>query len=144
MTLFGKHIAKYLTIVAGIFFLAHIVIPHHHHNNRICFDSDHCKYHTVDHEYDQPESDHQHDTDNHTHQCCVNDFVPVSLNDIYRLSNNHTTVDKYFVGFTCFLHPDNIRLSVLLQKSIAVNCTVTPLYSVIIQASYGLRAPPVV
>ena len=144
MTLLGKHIAKYLTIVAGLFFLAHIVIPHHHHGNRICFNNDHCKYHTIDHDHNHQEPDHQHDSDNHTHQCCDNEFVPVSLNDTYRLSNNRTTVDKYFTGFTCFLHPDSIRLSIPLPTTIVVNYAIIPLYSVIIQASSGLRAPPVV
>jgi len=129
--------------LAGIIFLAEIVIPHHHHHDyRICFDTGHLFHLNGIGSHD--EDCHADQTDDHDHSCCVAEFIPIPVNHSFRIDKNFIYSIKYSPDIECNTISVNTQLLFYTTGFIVFNHGHTSLYSKIIQSSSGLRAPPIV
>tara|TARA_R110001583_G_scaffold10417_12_gene47977 strand:- start:37064 stop:37462 length:399 start_codon:yes stop_codon:yes gene_type:complete len=125
----GKHISKFLILIAGLIIFAHAVIPHHHHFDSIDAHSENseCKTSNSDMHSENPE----------THCHAFNITVSEKQSDI--VVNSATVSHLHFDLFSIEIKPDialninditnNIHLgfSLLKQKFLT---------------NHSLRAPP--
>lgn len=132
----------FFLFIAGFLLLASVVIPHHHHSSNICFLYSHCNDERIHGKSNH--SDHQHDANNY---CC-------SLNSAVILPSTHNTEESIIFlntgsyqntsDFTAIIPYNNGTdpfSSVFLLGDSPGYCY---LFSVYINSSLGLRAPPVV
>ena len=128
--------------IAGFLLLANIVISHHHHSSSICFKYSHCHDERTNGKSNH--SDHQHNSNN---DCC-------SLNSAVILPVTHATEKSiislntgsqqnpfYFMAIIPYNNGTDHFLNVFSWNN---SPGISSLFSVYINSSLGLRAPPVV
>ncbi|MBW6502246.1 MAG: hypothetical protein K0B05_12710 [Bacteroidales bacterium] len=133
-------------MLAGLLLLAHAVIPHHHHDKQICFVTPHCLHDESADEHDKNQLGHSHDEENDPDDC-------VLKNPVVLYSNQWRTDYKFYNISSSLSAFDDSQYSLLNgRKEFPIpvlspfvyehftNCS----YSVLVAASLGLRAPPVV
>ena len=142
--MFKKVTAFSFILIANIIMLTHDVIPHHHHQKKVCLESEHCVNDAAPHNHEQAEHDHQNDSNNNPNACFLSEFVFVPSNNTYRLSNYQHYGDNHFKDFH-FIHiSEDTRISILVTKVNIFLPDLIPIYLSTVNASIGLRAPPVV
>ena len=141
-----KQAALFFVLLAVIVIVAHAVVPHHHHKSQVCIETTHCKNHTTAHQHNTTDDNHQHDGENDTGFCILKQLVVLPSNQDKQeckwphVSDNHFPFD----GFQAVLLNFEFQLfDPPLSKNIGFPLT-TPIHSVFVNSSLGLRAPPTV
>lgn len=128
---------RFALLLAGIFLLAHAVLPHSHHDGIVCFAHDYC--HCDDHTTDQVEHNgHHHSNDG----CDLKDNIvrQSDSDDAQKTLHFQDFVSLCSLGYhLCGSHLDPPELETYIrQKPYLISYTSPCLVSTI-----GLRAPPV-
>lgn len=138
----GAYLTRILTMLAGLIFLAHTVIPHHHHGQKICFGTDHCECRTLPNGDAHEDHDHPYDTPTQTHHCCVSEFIPASSLELPRIGKSDDSADKYIPDTYYSILPEQIFIKARTRKPVAYYQQNKHPLGVRIHSSSGLRAPP--
>ena len=138
----GAYLTRILTMLAGLIFLAHTVIPHHHHDQKICFGANHCDCSTIPHGEDHTDHHHPFDNQSQTHQCCVSEFIPVSSIELPRLGKFEDSKNPFVPDAYYFLLPEQILFKAWVRKSIICHQKDKHPLGIKIYSASGLRAPP--
>jgi len=136
-----RAIAVCFVFIAGFLLLANNVIPHHHHSSSICFQYSHCLDERTHGKNNH--SNHQHDGNN---DCC-------SLNSAVILPATNGTEDS-IISLNTGSHQNTSDFMAIIPYNngiypIFIFSPYDPpgtssLFSVYVNSSLGLRAPPVV
>lgn len=140
-----RTIAIFFMLLANITLLALAIVPHHHHETEICVVGSHCNEEGEIHDHDIARHDHEHDGENSTEYCVLNQVYVIPSNDLTLHVKCLDYADDY-VNFNSFQ-------AVLLNTGLT---SFSPYYLAkekppllfsnyiqLIQSSCGLRAPPI-
>ncbi len=138
--------AIFFILLANIILLAHAVIPHHHHETQVCIVNSQCQTDRQDHHHDLPGHDHQNDGNNESDCCVLKQVVAIPSNlvkqDFRSVGSDNDLRD--FDGFTCVLFDNLSGIYFPIDSSVAKLHFLSSNYSPFVNASIGLRAPPIV
>jgi len=133
-------------IIASILLLAHSVVPHHHHDKQICLINNHCVNENPDDEHGNDLKDHRHDSDNNSDDCVLK--APIALLSYQWKTdfkfNNQTSDHSNNDGFFNSTLSNNPEIHCPSLASFIFEYSKDCSYTLLVSASLGLRAPPVV
>ena len=133
-------------IIANILLLATTVVPHHHHDKQVCFINKHCISENLADDHGIDVKNHSHDEDNNSDNCVLR--APIVLLShqwktdfkFYNQKSDHSNIDGFF-NSTLSNNPElHYPLSASFIFEYSKDCS----YTLLVSASLGLRAPPVV
>lgn len=141
-----KKVKAYIfLVIANVVFLTYAVIPHHHHLEQICVLTSHChndletqKHHSCD---------HQHEHDNNQHVCALNQPAIKPSNQTkqeckcFVLGYNSYPSDFSLFSFLNTAGTEAFRSAVCAHHPVPA---LLGTYSDFVNASLGLRGPPLV
>lgn len=138
--------ALFFILIANIILLAHVAVSHHHHKSKVCIVSSHCQTDSEAHKHNTTEHNHEHDGDNNSEYCALNQVVVIRSNQVkhefkyFNCADNNTQIDDFqavlFDKGLYDLFPTVFSNVQLLLLSSAYSCFVS--------TGLGLRAPPIV
>ena len=135
--------AIFFILLANIILLAHAVVPHHHHHEQVCIVNSHCQTESQTHNHGAS-GDHQHDGNNESDCCVLKQAVAIPSN---LLKQDCKSLDSYhpdFHEFQSILFNFDFDSFVPLDSSFGKHPFSTFTYSLFVNSSIGLRAPPIV
>jgi hypothetical protein len=141
-----KQAALFFILLAVMVIVAHAVVPHHHHKSQVCIETIHCENHTTAHQHNTTDDNHQHDGEKDTGFCILKQLVILPSNQEKQECKWPHVSDNQFLfdGFQAVLLNSEFQLfDSPLSKNIGFPLT-TPIHSVFVNTSLGLRAPPTV
>lgn len=137
-----KTTAIFFILLANIILLAHAVVPHHHHKSQVCIVSCHCQ----DYNNNLPGHDHQDDGKNDYDCCVLKQAVAIPSNSVKQDFSSFDSDNELpdFNRFQCVLFDNESGIFAPLHSSVAKLQFLSSNYSHFVNASIGLRAPPIV
>ncbi len=133
LSMFKRTLSLIFVSFAGILILAHTVIPHHHHHDQICFQND--------------ISSHDHEDDKDSSDACVLKLPVVlpSNREIQEFrdadgADNHLFVNVFHAYLS--LNESNLLIPLFYREDFTPENSFS--YSLFVNSSLGLRAPPVI
>ncbi len=141
-----KTTAIFFILLANIVLLVHAVVPHHHHQEQVCIVNSHCQTGSHSHHHGNSENDHQHDGNNESDCCVLKQAVAIPSNLLKQDCKSFNSEDNHpdFDGFQCVLFDNGTGIFVPIDSAVAKLQFLSSNYFHFVNASIGLRAPPIV
>ncbi|MFA6402741.1 MAG: DUF6769 family protein [Salinivirgaceae bacterium] len=130
-------------LFANIILLAHAVIPHHYHQIKICVEATHCQDDGVTHEQGASGEEHEHDGDESSTSCILNQATVLFTNQSKENFNSIHDTDRQQHFFTLTSSNTCNELIPTISWNVSFPL-VNTIHSSFVTASLCLRAPPLV